>query len=100
MQIVVAGSTGLVSSALNEAFASAGHEVIGLNRAVVNLVGEQAQLLLKDLANHQGMRGPWSSRACGTGGSLEHHEFHPEPGLQGLGGFLPLDESIGQGGRA
>jgi len=25
---------------------------------------------------------------------LEHHEFHPEPGLQGLGVFLPLGESI------
>jgi len=28
---------------------------------------------------------------------LEHHEFHPGPGLQGLGVFLPLDESIGEG---
>ena len=26
---------------------------------------------------------------------LEHHESHPEPGLQGLGVFLPLGESIG-----
>jgi hypothetical protein len=41
------------------------------------------------------MRRPWSSRAFGTGESLKHHESHPEPGLQGLGVFLALDESIG-----
>ena len=43
------------------------------------------------------MKRPWSSRAFETGESPEHHEFHPGPGLQGLGVFLALDESIGAG---
>ena len=42
MQIIVAGSTGLVGSALTEALVAAGHEVIGLNRAVVNLLDLEA----------------------------------------------------------
>ena len=38
MAVVIAGSTGLVGSALTEAFVAAGHEVIGLNRSKVNLL--------------------------------------------------------------
>ena len=38
MQIVVAGSTGLVGSALAEVFTATGYEVIGLNRSVVDLL--------------------------------------------------------------
>jgi GDP-L-fucose synthase len=39
---VIAGSTGLVGSALTEAFAAAGHEVVGLNRSVVDLLDLEA----------------------------------------------------------
>ena len=42
MGVVIAGSTGLVGSALTEAFTAAGHEVIGLNRSVVNLLDLEA----------------------------------------------------------
>jgi GDP-L-fucose synthase len=42
MSVVIAGSTGLVGSALTEAFAAAGHEVIGLNRSVVDLLDSEA----------------------------------------------------------
>jgi GDP-L-fucose synthase len=42
MSVVIAGSTGLVGSALTEVFAAAGHEVIGLNRSVVNLFDLEA----------------------------------------------------------
>jgi GDP-L-fucose synthase len=38
MAVVIAGSTGLVGSALTDAFVAAGHEVIGLNRSKVNLL--------------------------------------------------------------
>jgi GDP-L-fucose synthase len=38
MSVVIAGSTGLVGSALTEAFTAAGHEVVGLNRSVVDLL--------------------------------------------------------------
>ena len=38
MAVVIAGSTGLVGSALTDAFMAAGHEVIGLNRSKVNLL--------------------------------------------------------------
>ena len=38
MTVVIAGSTGLVGSALSEAFKVAGYEVIGLNRSVVDLL--------------------------------------------------------------
>ena len=42
MSVVIAGSTGLVGSALTEAFTSAGHEVTGLNRSVVDLLDLEA----------------------------------------------------------
>jgi GDP-L-fucose synthase len=42
MTIVIAGSTGLVGSALTSAFMSAGYEVVGLNRSVVNLLDLKA----------------------------------------------------------
>ena len=42
MSVVIAGSTGLVGSALTEAFTAAGHEVIGLNRSVVDLLDLEA----------------------------------------------------------
>jgi GDP-L-fucose synthase len=42
MTTVIAGSTGLVGSALVLAFESAGHEVLGINRSVVNLLDMKA----------------------------------------------------------
>ena len=42
MTVVVAGSTGLVGSALTEAFTAAGHDVVGLNRSIVNLLDLEA----------------------------------------------------------
>ena len=42
MSVVIAGSTGLVGSALTEVFTAAGQEVIGLNRSVVNLLDLEA----------------------------------------------------------
>jgi GDP-L-fucose synthase len=42
MSVVIAGSTGLVGSALTEVFTAAGYEVIGLNRSVVNLLDLEA----------------------------------------------------------
>jgi len=42
MSVVIAGSTGLVGSALTEVFTAAGHEVIGLNRSVVDLLDLEA----------------------------------------------------------
>ena len=42
MTVVIAGSTGLVGSALTEAFTAAGHEVIGLNRSVIDLLDLEA----------------------------------------------------------
>jgi GDP-L-fucose synthase len=42
MKIVVAGSTGLVGSAITRTFASAGHEVIEINRSVLNLTDLKA----------------------------------------------------------
>ena len=42
MSVVIAGSTGLVGSALTEAFTAAGHEVFGLNRSVVNFLDLEA----------------------------------------------------------
>jgi GDP-L-fucose synthase len=42
MNVVIAGSTGLVGSALTEVFIAAGHEVIGLNRSVVDLLDSEA----------------------------------------------------------
>ena len=42
MTVVIAGSTGLVGSALTEVFTAAGHEVIGLNRSVVDLLDLEA----------------------------------------------------------
>jgi GDP-L-fucose synthase len=38
MKAIIAGSTGLVGSALTKVFTSAGHEVIGVNRTVVDLL--------------------------------------------------------------
>jgi GDP-L-fucose synthase len=38
MLVIIAGSTGLVGSALMEAFTVTGHQVVGLNRSVVNLL--------------------------------------------------------------
>jgi GDP-L-fucose synthase len=38
MSVVIAGSSGLVGSALTHAFTAAGHEVFGLNRSVVNFL--------------------------------------------------------------
>jgi len=40
--VVIAGSTGLVGSALSEVFTAAGHEVVGLNRSVVDLLDLEA----------------------------------------------------------
>ena len=42
MTVVVAGSTGLVGSALTDAFTAAGHDVVGLNRSIVNLLDLEA----------------------------------------------------------
>ena len=42
MTVVIAGSTGLVGSALTEVFTAAGQEVIGLNRSVVDLLDAEA----------------------------------------------------------
>jgi len=42
MTVVIAGSTGLVGSALTEAFTAAGHDVVGLNRSVVDLLDLEA----------------------------------------------------------
>ena len=42
MSVVIAGSTGLVGSALTEVFKTAGYKVIGLNRSVVNLLDLEA----------------------------------------------------------
>jgi GDP-L-fucose synthase len=42
MTVVIAGSTGLVGSALTEAFTAAGHKVIGLNRSVVDFLDLEA----------------------------------------------------------
>ena len=42
MTVIIAGSTGLVGSALVDAFIAAGHEVIGLNRSVVDLLDSEA----------------------------------------------------------
>jgi GDP-L-fucose synthase len=38
MKVVVAGSTGLAGSAISAAFSAQGHQVIGLNRSVVDLM--------------------------------------------------------------
>lgn len=38
MRTLIAGSTGLVGTALSKAFMAAGHEVIGIDRSVVNLL--------------------------------------------------------------
>ncbi|CAB4872093.1 unannotated protein [freshwater metagenome] len=42
MTIVVAGATGLAGSAIARAFESAGREVVGINRSVVNLLDSDA----------------------------------------------------------
>ena len=42
MQILIAGSTGLVGSATLRAFVAAGHDVTGLNRSVVDLLDSRA----------------------------------------------------------
>ena len=42
MSVVIAGSTGLVGSALTEAFTAAGYDVVGLNRSVVDLLDLEA----------------------------------------------------------
>ena len=42
MTVVVAGSTGLVGSALTKAFTEAGYEVVGLNRLIVDLLDLEA----------------------------------------------------------
>jgi len=42
MSVVIAGSTGLVGSALTEVFTAAGYEVFGLNRSVVDLLDLEA----------------------------------------------------------
>ena len=42
MKVVVAGSTGLAGSAISAAFSAQGHEVIGLNRSVVDLMDSHA----------------------------------------------------------
>jgi GDP-L-fucose synthase len=42
MRIVVAGATGLAGSAIFRAYEKAGHEVIGINRSVVNLLDREA----------------------------------------------------------
>jgi len=38
MIVIIAGSTGLVGSALTRAFTAVGYEVVGLNRSIVNLL--------------------------------------------------------------
>ena len=50
MTVVIAGSTGLVGSALVKAFTEAGHNVVGINRSVVDL-SDSADIkdFLKDL---------------------------------------------------
>jgi GDP-L-fucose synthase len=42
MKVVVAGSTGLAGSAISAAFSAQGHQVIGLNRSVVDLLDSEA----------------------------------------------------------
>jgi GDP-L-fucose synthase len=42
MKVVIAGATGLVGSSLVEAYQNCGHEVIGVNRSVVNLLDSEA----------------------------------------------------------
>ena len=42
MTVIVAGSTGLAGSAISAAFSALGHEVIGLNRSVVDLLDREA----------------------------------------------------------
>ena len=42
MTVIIAGSTGLVGSALVDAFTTAGQEVVGLNRSLVNLLDLEA----------------------------------------------------------
>ena len=42
MKVVVAGSTGLAGSAISAAFSAQGHQVIGLNRSVVDLLDGEA----------------------------------------------------------
>ena len=50
MTVVIAGSTGLVGSALVKAFTEAGHNVVGINRSVVDLSDSAAiKDFLKDL---------------------------------------------------
>ncbi len=44
MTVVVAGSSGLVGTALTRAFESAGHDVVGINKSVVNLLDQNATL--------------------------------------------------------
>ena len=38
MKVVIAGSSGLVGSALTKIFVNAGHEVVGINRSVIDLL--------------------------------------------------------------
>jgi GDP-L-fucose synthase len=53
MTVVIAGSTGLVGSALTEAFTAAGHEVIGLNRSVIDLLDlEATKAFIKGVRPH------------------------------------------------
>ena len=53
MTVVIAGSTGLVGSALTEVFTAAGNEVIGLNRSVVNLLDlEATKSFVKNIKPH------------------------------------------------
>ncbi len=42
LKIIVAGATGLVGSAIARAFESSGHQVVGINRSVVDLMDAQA----------------------------------------------------------
>ena len=42
MKVLVTGSTGLVGSAISKKFKSAGHEVVGINRKIVNLLDYKA----------------------------------------------------------
>jgi GDP-L-fucose synthase len=42
MIVVVAGSTGLAGSAISQAFQAKGHEVIGVNRSIVDLIDAKA----------------------------------------------------------
>ena len=44
MKMIVAGSTGLVGSALTTAFENAGYEVIGINRSVLDLLDLEATI--------------------------------------------------------